>query len=73
MLPDRSLTSREDSDNDPFVDEEGQLDFSEATVDDTGRYRCTAVDELGSREGHVFYVDVSHVGNSLKFLCDTNL
>lgn len=56
-----NLTSREDSDNDPFVDEEGRLDFSEATVDDTGRYRCTAVDELGSREGHVFYVDVSHV------------
>lgn len=57
-----SLTNREDSRNDPFVDDLGRLDFSDASIDDEGRYRCTAVDELGSRNGHVFFVEITHVG-----------
>lgn len=55
-----SVTSR-GSNGDPFVDEQGRLDFSAAGVEDEGRYRCTAVDELGVQVEQEFYVEVTHV------------
>lgn len=54
-----SVTGR--SGGDPFVDGQGQLDFSDAGVEDEGRYRCIAVDDLGVTAGHVFFVEVTHV------------
>lgn len=44
--------------NDPFVDEEGRLDLSQATPADTGHYRCIGIDIRGATATHVFYVEV---------------
>ncbi len=64
-----SLTTEENSERDPFVDSEWRLDFSRASGDDGGHYRCTAVDERGATAGHVFFVEITHDRKSK----DTNI
>ena len=61
----------------PFVNEQGQLDLTLATEEDSMFYLCTGVDVAGASASQLFRVEVvvqgmliySHHTNSIRWIC----